>query len=180
MLNPRVVRRYASGLYTAASQLAVTDEVQQDLALVRRTISENARLREALLGAVAPAEPRKRIIRSLFGGRVNEVTLVFLQVLVDHRREEVIDTIEASFRMIADERRGVARATVTSAVPLTEDELAETRLRLAAIAGRTVDLEQELDESVIGGMVIRMGDRLIDGSVKGQLRQIGKALSGSV
>ena len=179
LADPRVVRRYASGLYAAASQYGVVDEFKGDLALVRRTVQENGRLSDALMGAVAPAEPKKRILRSLFDGRINAVTLTFLQVLVDHRRVDVIETIEASFRKVADERGGIVRATVSSAVPLSQEELDETRQRLSRITGAQVEIEQRLDETLIGGMVVRIGDRLIDGSVKGQLRQIAKALSGT-
>lgn len=178
MINPRVVRRYASGLYAAAARYDAVDAVQRDLSLVRRVVHENPRLRETLMGAVAPAAPKKRVLAALFQERVNPVTLVFLQVLVDHRREEVIESVEIAFRAIADERRGLARATLISAVPLTGDEMEAARARLETIAGRRVEVQQKLDASLIGGLVVRIGDRLIDGSVRGQLARIGKSLAG--
>ena len=70
LADPRVVRRYASGLYAAASQYGVVDEVKGDLALVRRTVQENGRLSDALMGAVAPAEPKKQIGRASCRERV--------------------------------------------------------------------------------------------------------------
>lgn len=173
-----VVRRYASALYAAADHFGVVDRVTEDLALVRRTIQENPKLHGALAQGVVMEGAKKRILQKVFGEHVHIVTLHFLDLLVDRRREDALDTIEFAFRRVADERRGLQRAEVVSAVTLTGEELGQTQTALEALSGKKIEIEQKVDPGIIGGLVIRVGDRLIDGSVRGQLGMIGKALAG--
>jgi len=180
MIAVAAVRRYASALYAAADRLGVVDQVQADLALVGETVRENYGLRDAVTEPATPERARKRILERLFAPHVHELTVRFLCLLVDKRRAEIIPSLEKTFRRIADERRGIQRATIISAVPLTPDELAAAQRAIAGMTAKKVILETRVDPAVLGGMVVQVGDRLIDGSIRGQLQQIHTALAGTV
>lgn len=176
--NPRAVRRYTAALYKAAEAGDAVDQVQEDLRLISSTLHQYPELQNALLQGVTPDAAKKRVIRSLFGERISVVSMSFLELLVDKRREDVLLNVEAAYRKIADERRGVRRATVTSAVPLSDAEVQELRQSLGRMLKQEVDVDVEVDSEIIGGLVIRVGDRLIDGSVRGEINRLHKALSG--
>lgn len=180
MIGGRVDRRYASALYVAASQTGNVDRVAEDLSLVRRTIQENQQLRNLLLERVTPDATKKRVLQKLFGPHLDLVTLRFLDLVVDKRRESVLETVEFAFRKIAEEKQGVQKALVTSAIPLTDSDKARTVAVLEKMTGKRVLLEEKIDPSIIGGLVVRVGDRVFDGSLKGSLEQLGRSLAGSV
>ncbi len=175
----RVVRIYANALYTAAEKADQVERVAEDLRMVRSTIQHNESLKRVLIDGLTTDEPKKRVITKLFGPHVNTVTLQFLEVLVDKRREDVMETIDTAFRHVVDERTGVVRAQVTSAVPLTPDELEKAKNAIKQMTGKRVEVEQRIDKSIIGGLIVRVGDRLMDGSVTGQLAILKKSLAGT-
>ncbi len=165
-------------MFAAASTMKVVDKVTLDLGLVRRTVQQTPALKEALVQRVAPDEAKKRIMERLFAAHVDMLTLHFLYLLVEKRREEVIDSIEDAFKAIADSARGIVRADVVSAVDLTDAELTTARSILQRLTGKTIEITKRTDPYILGGLVIRIGDKVIDGSIRGQLQQIRKALAG--
>lgn len=179
MTGSSVARRYASALYSVASRLGDTDRIGEDLALVGSTIRGSKELRQALRQPTLGDSARKRVLEKLFGDRVQHATLQFLNLVIEKRRPDVLDTVHSHYVRIADEKRNIQRAQVTSAVPLTEQELAQARETVRKMTGKQVALDTEIDPSIIGGVVLKIGDRVLDGSVRGQLRQLHKAMTGA-
>lgn len=177
--DPLAVRRYASALYETARRVDAVDRVAEDLQLVGSTMNANPQLAETLVQRVAPDSAKRGILRRLFAERVHSLTLEFLLLLVDKRRESVALAVAPAFRKIADERQGIVRASVTSAVQLTEAEVAEARSALERLTGRQVDVDVTVQPDILGGLLVRVGDRVIDGSVKGQIARLRKALTGA-
>lgn len=180
MIGGRVDRRYASALHVAASRADVVERVAEDLSLIRRTIQENEQLRNLLLERVTPDATKKRVLQKLFGPHLDMVTLRFLDLVVDKRRENILETVEFAFRKIAEEKQGVQKAQVTSAVPLSDSDRARTVSVLEKLTGRKVLLEETIDPAIIGGLVVRVGDRVYDGSLKGSLQQLRRSLAGNL
>ncbi len=172
------VRRYAAALYTAASAAGIVDRVADDLHLVASALHEHPRLRDALIQRVTPDRAKRAVVQRLFGERVDPLTLHFLMLLIEKRRERIALSAEAAFRKIADERAGVVRARVISAVPLSDDEMEKARGLLGRRTGRQVVIEPQVDPGILGGLVVRIGDRLLDGSVKTEIRRLRDALAG--
>ncbi|MCC6484828.1 MAG: ATP synthase F1 subunit delta [Armatimonadetes bacterium] len=172
-----VVRVYAAALFTAAQRGDIVEQVAAELTLVRSTVQHSEELRTVLLRGVTPDATKKRILKKLFEPHVSALTLDFLNLLVDKRREDVVESIDTAFRKIADERSNIVRAEVVSAVALTEEELQEMRAALGRMTGKQVELEPTVDPSVIGGVVIRVGDTLIDGSVRAQIARLKETMA---
>ena len=122
---------------------------------------EKERLLKAVLPDVAPA------------------ALNLARLLVAKRRVRLAGQVREEFGNLLDAHEGRARALVTTAVPLSEEQKAEVAVRLGRITGKTVSVEQDVDPEIVGGLIARIGDKLIDGSTRSRLVALKKSLQGS-
>ncbi len=187
MIERRIVRRYASALFAAASKADAVDQVESDLGLVSYTLfggdiispPNKVTLWEALVSPMLPPERKHEILSGVFEGKVSEITLSYLKLCVDKRREEVIPETESEYIALANEARGIIEAEVTSAAELSEDQERRLVAKLSQTTGKQVELAKKVDPALIGGLLVRMGDTVIDGSIRGQLEAIRERLLGS-
>ena len=173
-----MTRRYAGALFAAAKDAGVIDKVESDLGLVTYSLQTMPRLKEALEHPLIPAESKKEIATQVFRAEIQEITLHFIDLVIDKRREDILEDVEQEYVTLANEFRGVATVRVTSAVPLTPAESGELRAKLGEFTGKKVELELEEDPALIGGLVARIGDTVLDGSVKGYLASLRGELLG--
>ena len=178
MIERRIVRRYASALFGAASKAGVVDQVESDLGLVTYTFESSPDLLATIRSPLVPVAKKKDILRDVFGGKVQEITLSYLDLLVMKHREDAILPTEELYVLLANEARGVATVRVESAVELTRDEESRLIARLSRTTGKTVQLDCEVVSDHIGGVLVRIGDTVIDGTVRGQLAALREALIG--
>ena len=178
MIGRSVVKRYAKALFDAATREKSVDRVESDLGLVSYTLESNPELRRALHIPLITAEKKKAVLRGVFGGKVHQITLDYMCLLADKRREEALARTEAVYVELANEARGVVEAQVTTAVELREDEEIKLAAKLSGITGKQVHLIKNIDPSIIGGIVVRIQDKIIDGSVRGQLAALREKLLG--
>jgi len=176
MIPRRVVRRYAAALFSAARKAGVIDRVESDLGLVSYVLDSSPALADAIESPVIPPEKKHDIIRDIFGGNVHEITLSYLLLLVDKRREEAIRQTEEEYIKFANKARGIVDAEVTTAVHLDESEETRIQAKLNAMTGKQVRLIKTVDPNIIGGVLVRIGDTVIDGSIKGQLAALREQL----
>ena len=169
MIERRIVRRYASALFAAAQKADLVDRIESDLGFVSYVFETSPDLLEAMTSPRVPRDVKKSIVDSLFVDKVDDITLSYVKLLVDKRREEAITLTEQEYLELANEARGVLSADVTTAVRLSEDEEARLREKLSAITGKTVLLTKTVDPRIMGGVVVRVGDKVMDGSIRGQL-----------
>jgi F-type H+-transporting ATPase subunit delta len=118
-----------------------------------------------------------KLFSDLGEGRFDDQFIAFLQVLINFGRLGLLPEIAAQFEHYRREAEARIRVEVSSAMPMSDEEVAGLSKRLQARFGREVDLDIEVDASLIGGAVIRAGDQVIDGSVRGRLEQLGRSLS---
>lgn len=173
----RVARRYTSALFALARQENQIDRVERDLFEIGELLSRLPKLHEMLDHPVIPAETKKRMLRDAFSGALSDLTLHFLDLLIDKRRTEILSAVPPEFHAMANADRGVVEAQVLSAVPLAADQEAQLASRLTELTGKRVKLAPALDASLIGGLLVKIGDTVIDGSVKGQLEQLREQLA---
>lgn len=171
-----VARRYAQ----AALELAIThDNLEQwraDLAMLVAVWARTriaARLDDPRLGR----SRRMQEARSLLEGHINPLALNMVLLLIERSRASLVPSIAAAFERLERERERRATAYVTSAIALTDAQRASLRRSLGQRTDRTVDLVEAVDPSIIGGLIVRIGDELIDASIAGQLRRIEAHLS---
>lgn len=176
MLKGAVARRYAQALYEIAEATNNLLVLEQELKAVAETVEGSKELQKALYHPqVLPAE-KKKVLQALFGSTYSKETMNFLGLLVDKRRENYIVGIAAEFVALANKSRNAAAATITSAAELNEEQKQEILKVLAKLSGKEVDPTFAVDPSLIGGVVVRIGDKVIDGSIKTRLATLKSRL----
>jgi F-type H+-transporting ATPase subunit delta len=176
MADAPVARRYAQALFTAARKDGVIERVETDLETVDALIRLQPNLLRILRAPTIARPQKKDLVRRLFENQISSLTLRFLYLLIDKRREAVLPEINREFRSLSYAARNILPVTATVAERLTAEERARLTEALGRRTGKTVELSEELDSSLIGGMVLRLGDTIIDGSVAGQLRRLRQQL----
>jgi len=180
MISRTVVRRYAAALLETAWAQNAVELVESDLGLLAYTFQANPELKDALLNPLLPTSRKQEIVKRIFAGRISDLTISYTNLLIDKRREEAILRTEEEFVLLANERRGLVQALAVSAVPLSADETDALVGRLTALTGKKVTLTTQVDPSLIGGVLVRVGDRVLDGTVKGHLDRLRNDLIGRV
>ena len=175
-MERRIVRRYASALFGAASKAGLVDQVESDLGLASYALESSPDLLETIRSPLVPVATKKDILRDVFGGKVQEITLSYLNLLVEKHREDAILPTEKLYVLLANEARGVITVRVESAVALTGDEESRIIAQLSRTTGKTVQLDSEVVPDHMGGALVRIGDTVIDGTIRGQLEALREAL----
>lgn len=140
--------------------------------------NDSPELREAMASPVLEVEAKKAAITSLFSEQLSPTFLNLLKLLADRQRIGVLDAVLERLLELYREQNSIALATVTSAEPLSEDQLAAITGRLQSVAGTDkVEVNTAIDPSLIGGFVLKVGSKVIDASLSGQVRRLGLALA---
>lgn len=169
-----VAKRYAKALFELASAEGTASEVEAQLKLIADALKQDEQIEKFLsLPSVDPAA-KLAVLKSAFGDQVSVLVLNTLQVLVSRRRQAIIGDVYESYTKIAGEALGQAHATVYSARPLTGEEFAGVVAEFGSITGKKIIAEQTVDPSLLGGIQVRIGDRLYDGSLSGKLDRLQK------
>ncbi len=172
MIEQRVVRRYATAVFNAATKAGVVDRVESDLGLVSFVVETSPALMQAVRSPLVPNAKKHDVLNAIFGDKVHKITLSYLLLLVDKRREEAIALTEQEYVDLANDARGIITAQVVSAVKLSQDEENAIKAKITAMTGKSVQLEKTVDTGIIGGITVRIGDTVHDGSIKGQLKAL--------
>lgn len=179
MLNQAVARRYATALFDLAQEKGLVDQVDQEFGMVVQMADANPQLRAVVNDVLMSPEVKSDLIQKLFTGKISPLVLNFLLVVVRKRREAFFPQMYRSYLDLANEARGIVEVEVRSAVPLPE-ELAQTlEHKLVARLGKRVKFQTQVAPELIGGLVVRVGDELMDGSVRTRLRRMRDRLTRS-
>ena len=169
MLNIELARKYARAIFEIALEEDRLEDYGRELASVKADLETSAELRAFLANPNVQLTGKKELLTRLFAEEVSANTLNFLRLLVDKRRIQLFDAIEEIYTQLSNEKRGIVVADVWTAKGISTEQQAALSDKLQSVMGKQVSLRLHEDKSLIGGMAIRMGDRLIDGSVKGKL-----------
>ncbi len=140
--------------------------------------SASPELREAMASPVLEVEAKKAAITSLFSEQISPSFLNLLKLLADRQRIGVLDAVLERMLDLYREQNGIALATVTSAEPLSQEQLEAITGQIKSVAGTDqVEVNTAIDSALIGGFVIKVGSKVIDASLSGQVRRLGLALA---
>jgi len=174
-----VARRYATALADVAIERREEREVQNELDQWAEMIEAYPQLKEVFANPTIVYDHKRKVLEDLISrSRVRETTASFLRVLLKNQRLSQLRDIAERFGQVLDERGGVVAAHVTTARPIPEDLQNSLHETLIIATGRKVRLSFTTDESIIGGLVARIGSTIFDGSVQGQLDRLANEMAG--
>lgn len=168
-------RRYAEAAFEVAVRDDAVDAWRNELDTAAAVVAEE-RVGRALANPAIPLETRIATAEATFGKLVGPKVLNLIRLMLRRGRIQELPRLAAEFRRLDDERQGIARASVTSTLPLEPDEVSALKERLASSTDRRVELDLKVDPSLLGGLVVRLGDLLVDGSVRSRLERLRNRL----
>jgi F-type H+-transporting ATPase subunit delta len=177
MRNRGVSTRYARALFLAARKAGELDGAAESFAAVAAALAATPDLKIFLEGPQVAEAQKKALLRNVFGERVEVTLLNFLLLLVDKDRIEHLAGIQEDFQLLVEKEQGLSRAQVTTAVPLPEDLERDLAAKLEQLIGARVLLVKSVDPSVMGGVRVTLGDQVIDGTVRTNLKRLGTQLA---
>ncbi|MCA1748615.1 MAG: F0F1 ATP synthase subunit delta [Parasphingopyxis sp.] len=171
--------RYAYALFELAQEQKQLESVEASLARLKAMLGESAELRQLTTSPLVDRDEAVRAISAVAQAmELDPLTAKFLGTLAQNRRLTQLGAAIRAFNTIAAQYRGETDAEVASAHPLTDDQLEALKSRLKGLAGRDVNIDMKLDSALLGGLVVRMGSRMIDGSLRTKLNSLSNAMKG--
>jgi F-type H+-transporting ATPase subunit delta len=172
--------RYASALFDLAREQDALDAVGGDLEGLKQVLAESADLRRLVRSPVLSRDAQaKAVVAVAERAGCHELTRKFLGLLAQKRRLFAIDAVIEAFAAMLSEHRGEVGAELVSAVALSDEQIESVKQQLSSAAGRTVTLATRVDPELLGGIVVRVGSRMIDASVRTRLHQLELAMKGA-
>ncbi|MBY0123236.1 F0F1 ATP synthase subunit delta [Bacillus sp. S/N-304-OC-R1] len=178
MISSTVAKRYALALFQLAKEHQLLDQMEEELRVVKDVVNHNSELKAVLKSPKLPIEKKKEIIKGAFAS-VNTYVLNTLMILIERHREDHISDVADHFISLANDERGIAEAKVYSIRPLTEAEKNALSAAFAGKAGKqSLRIENIVDSNLLGGIKLRIGNRIFDGSLRGKLDRLERQLLG--
>lgn len=172
MLDKSTAITFVDALLDVAKKKGTFEQVEKDLDLVCNVITKFDNFRKILFHPSVTRDEKKKLIKKVFGESVSDLTRNFLNLLVDRRKEELLELIPEIYRETINEKKGVLKAKIQTVEPLTEERLNNLRKRLDRLTGKTVEIEAVQEPNILGGMVVQIGNKMIDGSVASRLKDL--------
>lgn len=176
MLKGAVAGRYAEALYGIAVRDNIVDSLENELKTVVEVIETSPEFKKVLYHPRITANEKKEVVKTLFTGRLSQVTVDFLSTVIDKQRENFLGDMVAVFVDLANKARNITDIHVTSAAELTAQQKQMMSDNLCKVAGRKVQISYSVDPSLMGGVVARIGDKVIDGSIRTRLASLREHL----
>lgn len=178
MSDVRVASRYAQGLYDLAAERGEVETVKADMELFAATVNSNRELAVLLRNPVLREERKASLLRAVFDGKVSALSASMFQLIARKQRAEVLTAMAQQFITLYNRANHITVATVATAVPLTDQQ----RQQMSALvekyaASKQVKLEEKVDQKLLGGFVLTIGDRQIDQSLRSKLAQVRSRLT---
>ena len=176
MASSRIASRYSKSLFDLAKNANKVEQVKADMDFIGSICKSSRDLTALLKNPVVKAESKKAIMLKLIH-ETEKSTQDFVFFLIDKKREEELPLIAAQFLATYNQMKGISKATVVSAIPLSDDKLAQLQSYVEQLLNKSdIQLHNEVDQSIIGGVIIKYEDKLLDKSVSKELREIRKQL----
>jgi len=177
VISLRIARRYAKALLTIGKEDGQAETYREELTNIVQLLEEQKELHQAISNPLYDAESRKKVLQAVVGRLgLSRVMTSFLFLVFDKGRIQYLKDICAFYEKFTDELANIVRADFVSAVDLPEETIARIQAALSEKTGKKVKMETRVDPSLIGGAVTRIGDLVLDGSVRTQLMSLKESL----
>lgn len=177
VIPSEVARRYAKALFELGTESNTLEGLVTELANVAQAYESNTELAKALDNPLVALEAKRGILTELADRmRLSPTVKHTLLLLGDRRRTQVIPALSRALGELADRKKGLVRAEVTSAIALPDAYYDKLKTQLERVTGKKITIDRRIDPSILGGVVARIGDRIFDGSLQSRLAGVREHL----
>ncbi len=177
MINLALARRYAKALLSIGKEDGRYKEYGEELSAFAYLLEREQELKNAIINPIYPGDSRQAVLREILAKlNFSPITNNFLNLLFDKQRLDGVLQISEVYQQLVDQLEKVSRAQVKTAAPLDEDMVNKVRQALEKITGTSVVVDVAQDPDIIGGIVAKVGDLVLDGSVRTQLQSLRESL----
>ena len=169
-------RRYASALLSAAERGNFLDQIVEELIVIRDVLHNSRDLVHALRSPLVKGDKKIHILEEVFKGSIGDKMFLFLKLVAQKKRAGLLPQIIDEFQILLDEKRGVINVDVVSAVQLSDEQANDLVNRLAVFTGKIIRPRLSVNEEFIGGVSVKIGDTIYDGTISHQLQMLRHAL----
>ncbi len=172
----RVAKRYAQSIFDLAIERRIVDRIYSDMLVLEQTCNENRNLVILLKNPIVRYDYKLRVLTRVFGKHVDILTMNFFHLICRKNRASILPEVSNVFVMLYHDHKGIVKAGVTTAVKISASIRKEFEEIVTKITGKKVAMETSVDESLIGGYILKVGDMQIDDSVKSKLNNLRREL----
>lgn len=171
MAGERAAIRYAKAVLSLATDNNTTEVVNNDMQLINNTVAQSKDLKDMLFNPVIGASVKKSALLEIFKG-INPATINLIETLLVNKRTDLLPQIAANYITLFEHQKGSQIATVTTAVPLTDALQAKVLAKVKELTGKEAAIKNIIDESILGGFILRVGDTQYNASIANQLNKL--------
>lgn len=172
MREIKVAYRYAKSLLGIALEQNVLEDVHNDMQLISHVCSENRDLEILLRSPIVKSDKKAAILSEIFGKHISKISNTFISIVLVKKRESILADITTAFIDLYKTEKNIATATVTTAVKISEQQKTKIIDLLKSQGSASVDLKEIINPEIIGGMILKVGDKQIDESIKRKLMNL--------
>lgn len=177
MLNIQLATKYARAIFELAQEENKLDAYDKDLNQVQADVFSLPDAVKFFQNPLVPHQAKKDLLTKAFKGEVSAKVMNFLMLLVDKNRIGIFNEIYEIFTGLKNQEQGILVADVVMAFPLTKTQETQLTKKLATITGKKIQIRKHEDKSILGGLIVTIGDKRIDGSAAGRLRALKSTMS---
>ncbi|MGB6267801.1 MAG: ATP synthase F1 subunit delta [Olleya sp.] len=171
MAGERAAIRYAKAVLSLATEKNTAEVVNSDMELITNTIAQSKDLKDMLYSPVISPSVKKSALLEIFKN-VNEATVKLIDVLIANKRASLLPEVATTFTRLFEEQKGSQIAVVTTAVPLTDALETKVLAKVKELTGKETAIKNIVDESILGGFILRVGDTQYNASIANQLNKL--------
>jgi F-type H+-transporting ATPase subunit delta len=176
MNNSKIAVRYAKALFDLAGEQKSIDAVYEDMKVIDR-LCGMPEVKEIISNPVVPQKKRKEIIGALAGDGTNKLTVKFIELMFSHDRGDHLGAAARNYLELTRRNRGIRQVTITTAVPVSDKIKEELAAVITGVSNGKIEFIEQVNDSVMGGFIIRVDDAYIDASVRTRLNRFRKEFS---
>lgn len=181
LLSSEIAEPYAQALMSLARDNDLVDRISEDVNSLLNLMGESEDFRTCLTNPIFKAEDKKAVLNQVAREQLHPFTYNFLMILIDRGRIAFLEPICKQFQQLVRQLRQTVLAEVASAVPLSDEQQESIRQKVKGMTqAQQVELDTKIDPDLLGGVIIKVGSKIVDASLRGQLRRIGTRLTSAV
>lgn len=172
-----VSKRYASALFDIAFEEGSYEKVKEELDFVLACLEEEPQLYQLLKSPLITVLEKKDVVSAIFKDKLSQEVYNFLRIIIDKGRESYIEGIVKEYRTLVDTAKNKVEAVAITAIPMDKEDLLKLQVNLSMTSGKNIQLQNHVDPEIIGGVLVKIGDKVIDGTIRNRLARMEEELS---